>query len=147
MNKGRKASQLLWNLLNHKPKKHAFIEALKSPAGLTTDHNEMNVIIEEFFEKKFNTSFITEEVIWEAELFTDETSEQIMRPITLNELSKNIGELKSDKAEGLDGVTNDMLKNKVIQVELGWKPVRLLIELNKQTSLEVLWLNPVLSGI
>ena len=102
MNKGRKASQLLWNLLNHKPKKHAFIEALESPAGLTTDQNEMNVIIEEFFEKKFNTSFITEEVICEAELFTDETSEQIMRPITLNELSKNIGELKSDKAEGLE---------------------------------------------
>ena len=34
-----------------------------------------------------------------------------MRPITLDELSKNIGDLKSDKAEGLDGVTNDMLKN------------------------------------
>ena len=121
MNKGRKASQLFWNLVNRKPKKHAFIEALESPEGLTTDHNGMNAIIEEFFEKKFNTSFTTEEVSWEAvyldligkpgKLFTDDTSEQIMQPTTLDELNKNIGELKSDKVEGLDGVTNDMLKN------------------------------------
>ena len=121
MNKGRKASQLFWNLVNRKPKKHAFIEALESPEGLTTDHNGMNAIIEEFFEQKFNTSFTTEEVSWEAvdpdsigkpeKIFTDDTSDQIMRPITLDELNKNIGELKSDKAEGLDGITNDMLKN------------------------------------
>ena len=54
MNKGRKASQLFWNLLNHKPKK---IEALDSPAGLKTNQDEKNVIIEGFFENKFKTSF------------------------------------------------------------------------------------------
>ena len=54
MNKGRKASQLFWNLVNHKPKK---IEALDSPAGLKTNQDEKNVIIEGFFENKFKTSF------------------------------------------------------------------------------------------
>ena len=121
MNKGRKANQLFWNLVNRKPKKQAIIEALETPAGLTTNQDEMNVIIEGFFEKKFNTSFTAEEIIWEAvdldligsleKIFSEETSDQIMHPITLDELTKNIGELKSDKAEGLDGVTNDMLKN------------------------------------
>ena len=57
----------------------------------------MNVIIEEFFEKKFNTSFTPEEFIWEVvdldsigkpeKLFRDETSEQNMQPITLDELN------------------------------------------------------------
>ena len=54
MNKGRKASQLFWNLVNHKPKK---IEAPDSPAGLKTNQDEKNVIIEGFFENKFKTSF------------------------------------------------------------------------------------------
>ena len=161
MNKGRKASQLFWNLVNRKPKKHAFIKALESPEGLTTDHNGMNAIIEEFFEKKFNTSFTTEEVIWEVvdldsigkpgKLFTDDTSEQIMRPTTLDELNKNIGELKSDKAEGMDGVTNDMLKNtdqesrlKIIemfnniivggQVPASWKDGDVVLILKKNTT-------------
>ena len=57
MNKGRKASQLFWNLVNHKPKKKTVIEALNSPAGLKTNRDKMNMIIEGFFENKFKTSF------------------------------------------------------------------------------------------
>ena len=96
------------------------IEALNSPAGLKTNQDKMNMIIEGFFEKKF-TSFNADKKIWTAvdldsighpeHKFSDNTADEIMRPITLDELSKNIGDLKSDKAEGLDGVTNDMLKN------------------------------------
>ena len=97
------------------------IEAHDLSNELKTDPDKMNMIIEGFFEKKFNTSFNAEEIIWTSvnhksigspeHTFSDCTSEAIMRPITLDELSKNIGELKSDKAEGLDGITNDMLKN------------------------------------
>ena len=97
------------------------IEALDLSNELKTDPDKMNMIIEGFFEKKFNTSFNAEEIIWTSvnhksigspeHTFSDCTSEAIMRPITLEELSKNIGELKSDKAEGLDGISDDMLKN------------------------------------
>ena len=44
-------------------------------------------------------------------VFTDHTAHEMVRPITLMELSNNINSLVSGKAEGLDGITNDMLKN------------------------------------
>ena len=42
---------------------------------------------------------------------SQEASDDMMRPISLEELNKNIKELDASKAEGLDGVTNDMLSH------------------------------------
>ena len=39
------------------------------------------------------------------------TANDLMKPVTLSELNRNIDNLDSSKAEGLDGVTNGMLKN------------------------------------
>jgi len=55
--KGVKAQRLFWNLVNHKPKKKNFFEALITGAGLSTNQDQMNATIESFFERKFNTSF------------------------------------------------------------------------------------------
>ena len=55
--KGVKAQRLFWNLVNNKPKKKKFFEALITGAGLSSNQDQMNETIESFFEKKFNTSF------------------------------------------------------------------------------------------
>ena len=39
------------------------------------------------------------------------TANDLMKPVTLSKLNRNIDTLDSSKAEGLDGVTNGMLKN------------------------------------
>jgi len=44
-------------------------------------------------------------------VISQEASDNTMRPISLEELNKNIKELDASKAEGLDGVTNDMLNH------------------------------------
>ena len=42
---------------------------------------------------------------------SDLTAEDMMRLITMQELDENIAGLLLGKAEGLDGITNKMLKN------------------------------------
>ena len=81
----------------------------------------MNVIVEKFLETKFLTSYDKDEISWKepalAKLgepsvkMSDETAENIMNPITMEELCINIDELDTSKAEGMDNVTNAMLKN------------------------------------
>ena len=77
--------------------------------------------IEEFLEKKFDTTFESSEITLEPSLnpnlgtpdriFSDDTAHEMMLPISLKELEDNIKELKSGKAEGIDGITNEMIKN------------------------------------
>ena len=85
------------------------------------DAASKNKVIEAFFETKFETTYLKEEI---ARNCTDEeflgvpetvlsnpTANDLMKPVTLSELNRNIDNLDSSKAEGLDGVTNGMLKN------------------------------------
>ena len=112
---------MFWNLVNRKPKKKNTLEALDLQVGLTSDQDQMNTGIESFFEIKFNTSFNPEDIQRNAvnldeigtpeKKFSQETADEMMRPITLEELNQNINELNINKAEGLDGVTNNMLKH------------------------------------
>ena len=88
---------------------------------IKTGLKEKNEIFENFIETKFNTTYDKEEIVLEIndvenlgvldKVFTDHTAHRMVRPITLMELSENINSLVSGKAEGLDGITNDMLKN------------------------------------
>lgn len=81
----------------------------------------MNTAIENFFEVKFNTSFNPKDVIRETidesnigiptARFTQETSDHMMRCLTIEELNSNINDLNVVKAEGLDGVTNNMIRH------------------------------------
>ena len=119
--KGTKAQKLFWQLTNPKPKKSSAIEALESDGKITTTPAEMNVIVEKFLETKFLTSYDKEEIAWENPdlsklgepdvIMSEETAENIMNPITMEELSVNINDLDTSKAEGMDNVTNAMLKN------------------------------------
>ena len=77
--------------------------------------------IVEFLEKKFDTTFESSKITLEPSLnpnlgtpdriFTDDTAHEMMLPISLKELEDNIKELKSGKAEGIDGITNEMIQN------------------------------------
>ena len=119
--KGVKAQKLFWNLVNRKPKKKKTFEALETSDGLTSNRDMMNKEIESFFEVKFNTSFNPadikresvnlEELGTPARVFSTENSDNMMRPLTMEELVININELNTSKAEGPDGITNSMLKH------------------------------------
>ena len=85
------------------------------------DAASKNTVIEAFFETKFETTYIKEEIArncTEEEflgvpetVLSNPTANDLMKPVTLSELNRNIDNLDSSKAEGLDGVTNGMLKN------------------------------------
>ena len=72
-------------------------------------------------ETKFLTSYDKEEISWkEPDLeklgephikMSEETVENIMNPITMEELCLNIDDLDTSKPEGIDNVTNAMLNN------------------------------------
>ena len=72
-------------------------------------------------ETKFLTSYDKEEISWKepdlAKLgephikMSEETAENLMNPITMEDLRLNIDDLHTSKAEGMDNVTNAMLKN------------------------------------
>lgn len=91
--KGVRAQWLFWNLINRKPKKKNSFEALETPNGLSSDQ-DMNMVIENFFKIKFNTSFdwkdVIREKIDEARIgipttqFTQQTSDK-MRGLTIEE--------------------------------------------------------------
>ena len=81
----------------------------------------MNEIVETFIKSKFKASFNKEEIDWsppdmsrlgEPEKRMDEVmAEELMEPITLAELTVLLDKLDTSKAEGMDGVTNEMLRN------------------------------------
>ena len=81
----------------------------------------MNEIVETFIKNKFEASFNKEEKDWsppdmsklgEPEKRMDEaTAEELMEPITLAELTVLLDKLDTSKAEGMDGVTKEMLRN------------------------------------
>ena len=85
----------------------------------------MNAIIEQFFQVKFNTTFVQEEVKYDhapdmnlgipERAFSDSNGHEMMLPVTSKELDETISSLQSDKAEGQDGITNEMLKNTGVQ--------------------------------
>jgi len=63
-------------------------------------------------------------------IFSRDNAHNMMKPINPQELNENIKSLGSDKAEGLDGVTNDMIKNTGVEAR------RMILE----------FLNNVMSG-
>ena len=80
-----------------------------------------NQLIEKHFEIKFNTTYskndissenISTDTVGVPDItLSDQTAEDMMRLITMKELDENIAGLLLGKAEGLDGITNEMLKN------------------------------------
>ena len=85
----------------------------------------MNALIEQFFQVKFNTTFLQEEVKYDhapdmnlgipERAFSDSNGHETMLPVTSKELDETISSLQSDKAEGQDCITNEMLKNTGVQ--------------------------------
>ena len=123
--KSKRAQKLFWSILNKKPRSSSSIEALVQGGRIITCPRRMNAIIEQFFQVKFNTTFKQEEVkydnIPEVKLgipeksLSDSNGHEMMSPVTPKELDDTITSLQSDKAEGQDGITNEMLKNTGVQ--------------------------------
>ena len=123
--KSKRAQKLFWSILNKKPRGSSSIEALVQGGRIITCPRRMNAIIEQFFQVKFNTTFKQEEVkydnIPEVKLgipeksLSDSNGHEMMSPVTPKELDDTITSLQSDKAEGQDGITNEMLKNTGVQ--------------------------------
>ena len=123
--KSKRAQKLFWSILNKKPRGSSSIEALVQGGRIITCPRRMNAIIEQFFQVKFNTTFKQEEVkydnIPEVKLgipeksLSDSNGHEMMSPVTPKELDDTINSLQSDKAEGQDGITNEMLKNTGVQ--------------------------------
>ena len=92
---------------------------------VVTCPRRMNALIEQFFQVKFNTTFLQEEVKYDhapdmnlgipERVFSDSNGHEMMLPVTSKELDETISSLQSDKAEGQDGITNEMLKNTGVQ--------------------------------
>ena len=119
--KGSKGSKLFWDLVIGKEKMSTVINALKGDNGITFDLKEKAQIVESFFKKKFDTNDepterekpnMDEDKLGKPNnRLSDVQSDRVSRRVTRGELDKAISQLKSNKAEGMDGITNDMLKN------------------------------------
>ena len=104
------------------------------------DTKSLNEIVENFFQVKFVTTYNKNEVIYTdvpegqlgtpSRIFSGENAHDMMKPISPQELNTTIKTLGSDKAEGLDGITNDMIKNTGVEAR------RMILE----------FLNNVMSG-
>ena len=118
--KGPESQKLLWSLVMNKSKKPVGIEVLEDDGSIITDQKKKAEVVENFFIKKFNTTYDKSELVNEAvedeaigypeTVMGKEASEQMMRLITMQELNEHMAGLKSDKAEGIDGITNEILK-------------------------------------
>ena len=119
--KGPKAQKLFWALTNPRPHKSSGIEALESNGQLSTNPHSMALLVEAAFETKFNTSYNPSNESWippnpsvlgvPATVLGDTARSLLMDPISSEELSNAISQLDITKAEGLDNITNSMLKN------------------------------------
>ena len=123
--KSKRPQKLFWSILNKKPRSSSSIEALVQGGRVLTCPRRMNAIMEQFFQVKFNTTFVQEEVKYDnapeenlgvpEKTFSDSNGHEMMLPVTPKELDDTINSLQSDKAEGQDGITNEMLKNTGVQ--------------------------------
>ena len=88
---------------------------------MTTDPQFKTVLVESAFETKFNTLYDPGDVSWAlpdpftlgvpATVLGKAARDMLMDPISLAELSVTIAQQDVSKVEGLDGITNSMLKN------------------------------------
>ena len=100
------------------------------------DTKSLNEMVENFFQVKFVTTYIKDEVLYTdvpecqlgtpSRIFSDENAHNMMKPISPQELNATIKMLGSDKAEGLDGITNDMIKN------TGLEARRMILEFHQE---------------
>ena len=119
--KGPKAQKLFWALTNSWPHKPSGIESLESNGLLSTDPHSMALLVESAFETKFNTSYDPCDISWThpdpsvlgvpATVLGETARSLLMDPISSAELSAAISQLDVAKAEGLDNITNSMLKH------------------------------------
>ena len=117
---GSAGAKLFWELIRgNKKKSSGAIDALEGADGLIFSPLGKKKVIEEFFQKKFRTKEEPVEVeehdgkhIGQPErTLSDDQAESIVKRISTVELERAIADLKPDKAEGLDQLTNKMLKN------------------------------------
>ena len=116
---GAAGAKLFWELIRGHRKSSSGIDALEGEDGLTFTPLGKKDIIEKFFKEKFKTEEQPVEVKEEEgtsigkpdRSLTEEQAEAIVKRVEVKELEKAIRELQPDKAEGLDQLTNKMLKN------------------------------------
>ena len=117
--------------LSNRPFKSSGIEALESGSVLSTDPHFMALLVKAEFEAKFNALYDPGDFSWAppdpsvlgvpTTVLRDDARALLMDPISSPELSAAITQLDVDKAEGLDGVTNSMIKNTgLVAVILSW---------------------------
>ena len=119
--KGKEGSRIFWNCISNKKKTSAFIDVLSDGGKLIFDPSKKAKVIENFFKTKFNTTddprHFNEELFSEETLGTptkklsDQESRKIVKEISIEELDDALDSLNARKAEGLDNITNNMLKN------------------------------------
>ena len=86
-----------------------------------TSSEEKNVIVEQFIKTKFNTTYNMEDVTLDPagnehlgvpdDTFKPENAHEMTLPFTMEELEQALGLLSPGKAEGMDGIRNEMLQN------------------------------------
>ena len=118
---GARSQRLFWSLINLLPRAPPVIEALSSSGTLTVILAELKSITEDFISVKFNTSFSPDDITWKpvgdatldppVRTLSPDASDNLVRPFTMAELASTLSTLDCSKSEGLDKVTNAMLRN------------------------------------
>ena len=121
---GPAGSKLFWECISDKTKSSSKINALTADNGeVTYEVPDINTLIEKSFVAKFKcassppstpqaTDVPGDEVIGVPDVcLSDEQARKIVRPFTLHELNSTLNTLVEEKANGLDNITNAMLKN------------------------------------
>ena len=119
--KGKDGSKLFWKCINGNKKPSTTIEALDSGKGLVFDAQGKADVITKHIKGKYRTSDVPKEDIRDpprdenlgtpTKMLSDEESSSVVREISKKELDWALDTLDEQKAEGLDGVTNGMLKH------------------------------------
>ena len=125
---GRKSQKLFWSLVSGSKKRKHRIDVLDADGKLVFTTDEKNVLVEQFFIKKFNASYNPSVIQTQHQIANDVNSDLdrlgipdrkllpedaalIDAEFSIDELNANISELDITKAEGEDGITNAMIKN------------------------------------
>ena len=118
---GARSQCLFWSLINLAPKTPPAIEVLSSNGTLTVIPAELRSIMKEFISVKFNTSFSPVDITWElvgaatldppVRSLSREASDNLVSPFTMSMLASALCTLDCFKSEGLDQVTNAMIRN------------------------------------
>ena len=119
--KGLEGSRLFWKCVNGNKKSSTGIEALDSGKGLVFDAQGKAEIIVEHIKEKYGTSDKTEDDVKDPpkdenlgtlkKVQSEEESISVVKDIRMKELNWVLGTIDEQLAEGLDGVTNGMLKH------------------------------------